>query len=1314
MKARRTDLFLVSFLISSFALSASDYSKEFSFATIPPGESLPTSISSICTPDRDFVWAGSASGLVRLNNFASRLYEYDADDDNTIPSNNILGVVKDREENVWALTDGGLALYDRRHDKFQRKNIRAFSALVTDKYCYFGARDTIYRFDYAKGEIETAKLINGVSSFPVEAMFEWFDGTILISSGKEGQMFFDPQSGNLRHPRTNLPGLYSIWVDSSYHIWRPVFKGGVECYDSDFNLIAKYTPDNSGLSSDMVTSFCEYGGNIWMGTEGGGISVFDTTKKIFHHVENPQAPFNSIRSLSVCGNNEIWAGGRVGGIVVIRESGIQCKDIFGQSESSVSVGEVSDFFESDADGSLYLCSYGSGLFRMDGDDLSFTQIKSTSKMRVTSACDLPGGKILLSSHGVGLFTADRNTGSLDYFKAGDAVLYKTQEQRRSLVVNLTPCHDGTVLLTSRDRIFRYYPDTEEMRAVSVPEGHLDNFPILPASGGPRGKYFFNGTYVFSVEPNTNIARVAFTAPLGVTIKGVTVDSRDMMWFATNRGLSSLNIWTGEYSEIKSDVLKSAIGVICDNLGQIWVSTSSALYVYSSSSKTFSVIGKSDGLATDSFLAKPKILSRSGKLYFAGVRSIAKINPGIYVKPVESPSIVTESLLVDGKIRDISDVKLTKTGSALSIRLFVKSEDLLYKRAYRLKLEGEGREYIINEDLPVFDVYNLALGHYKVYAGCTTKNAAWTDWQPQFDLDVNLMNVHIVVIIIFVLFTLLFLFAYGYFSQRAKNTRNLERIKASNKAEEERLNFIVNVCHELRTPLTLIMSPLERMMNSMDKSDANYTPLKGIYKQSKIIKTLLNSAVTTVRASRELLTSSSLVPVAVNEWVKNVVDDFKSEATDCKLVIRTDFDPAVGVVNFDECKCRVVLSNIIMNALQHSPSGSDIIVSTENDSTRHFVRVSVSDAGEGIKDRDTNSLFKRYFMETEERSGYGVGLSYAKDIIEQSGGNLGAYNNKDGGSTFFFEIPSGVPVHSNAESGSENVENSAMQNKPSDVISPTIVEEDAPDAVEEVKDATVLIVEDNRELLNYLKYEFSFEMKSVLVAGNGVEAVKVLSENKVDVIVSDVMMPEMDGFALCRYVKTTLAVSHIPVILLTARSDESSRMLGYKNGADDYITKPFELVTLRDSIDRLLKYRAVKRENFRTSEGRSEVLESTFSSADENFLIRFDKLLRDNISNVDLNVSFVEDYFGIARPVLFQKVKQLTGMNIQGCITKIRMEKVITLMNTTNLSIAEIGEKAGFASPRYFSTSFKAYMGKTPSQYKRDIEQGKDGGAPGRE
>jgi len=198
------------------------------------------------------------------------------------------------------------------------------------------------------------------------------------------------------------------------------------------------------------------------------------------------------------------------------------------------------------------------------------------------------------------------------------------------------------------------------------------------------------------------------------------------------------------------------------------------------------------------------------------------------------------------------------------------------------------------------------------------------------------------------------------------------------------------------------------------------------------------------------------------------------------------------------------------------------------------------------------------------------------------------------------------------------------------------------------------------------------------------------------------MPEMDGFALCRYIKTTVAISHIPVILLTARVDENSRIIGYKNGADEYLTKPFDVNFLKTTIGNMFLSRALVRRRYQENGMSPNAKDSTFSSADERFMTDFDNLIQKNIENPDLDISLLVDGMSMSRTVLFNKVKQLTGMNLQNYVNKCRMEYVIKLMITTDYSLAEIAEHSGFNSPRYFSTSFKNYTGKTPSQYKKDV------------
>lgn len=260
-------------------------------------------------------------------------------------------------------------------------------------------------------------------------------------------------------------------------------------------------------------------------------------------------------------------------------------------------------------------------------------------------------------------------------------------------------------------------------------------------------------------------------------------------------------------------------------------------------------------------------------------------------------------------------------------------------------------------------------------------------------------------------------------------------------------------------------------------------------------------------------------------------------------------------------------------------------------------------------------------------------------------------------------------------------------------------------VKSLKEASILVVEDDVDLRQYLKEELSGEVKEVLMAGDGIEAVDILQSKTVHIVVSDVMMPRMDGFSLCKYIKTTIEISHTPVILLTARTDDNSRILGYKKGADDYITKPFNIEFLINSINNLFNSRELVRQRYFVEGQMPRHQETTFSSADENFMKKFEALVSSNISNADMDTPFLIEAMGMSRTVLYSKIKMLTGMNIQNYINKARMDHVIALMRNTELSFAEIAEQSGFNSARYFSTSFKNYTGYTPSEYRKKLLSG---------
>ena len=564
----------------------------------------------------------------------------------------------------------------------------------------------------------------------------------------------------------------------------------------------------------------------------------------------------------------------------------------------------------------------------------------------------------------------------------------------------------------------------------------------------------------------------------------------------------------------------------------------------------------------------------------------------------------------------------------------------------------------------------------------------------------------ITIILLVIFASLFLILQKFMTKEPKNNK----YDISLRVHEDYRIFLVNASHELRTPLTLIIGPLEKVLGSMSKDDLNYSKIQRSYKQALHMQTLLDTILATDPEGSHI--SRSVTYQSFNNWVKNVLDDFVDEATERSIYFRTEFDQQIGLLNFDDAKCQIVLSNLILNAINRNPDNSEIRVWTEPHPERASVRVSISDRGETLKKVDVDKLFNLVYSQTEDNHGMNIGLSYSKKIIDSIQGLMSAYTNSHGGATFYFEIPAvsqeDAPAAKNGPitEGFDNLPKYVNPSQAKDVVvDPAMVPFDqiqnVPDIVIDLKSANILVVEDDDDLRNYLQEELSDTLNNVFTAANGVEAVSILKKESINVIVSDIMMPEMDGYALCRYVKTTVSVSHIPVILLTARSDENSRLLGYKNGADDYITKPFNLDALKDSIQKLFFSREAVRRKFMDESEMPTAEESTFSSADEQFLKRFEKLVSDNISKPELDTKFLVDNMGMSRTVLFNKVKQLTGMNLQNYVNKVRMEYVIRLMNSTNLPLGEIAEKAGFSSPRYFSTSFKNYTGVTPTQYKKD-------------
>ena len=685
----------------------------------------------------------------------------------------------------------------------------------------------------------------------------------------------------------------------------------------------------------------------------------------------------------------------------------------------------------------------------------------------------------------------------------------------------------------------------------------------------------------------------------------------------------------------------------------------------------------------------------------GVNGLLHINRHLPDDPALLPTLQLADILVGGervydRISNDHQLSVNEKSKPIIIKIITRDKDIFRKPMYRYTITGLNGQNIYSY-LPEINLSSLPTGSYHIKATCSTRNGDWTadydiltlivlpPWYKSgwFILSCTLF-IFVSVILIFILLL------------RNKETKLKWAMKEhEQQVYEEKVRFLINISHELRTPLTLIHAPLKQLMDKLTADNENYPLIQSICKQSERMKNILNT-VLNVRKMEVGQSTLHVQSIQLNEWAEQLISDFKPEASVRGITLVYQPEPEIQTLCFDKEKCTTILTNLLINALKYTPDESTISISTRLSEDKTRVRISISDQGPGLKDVDTNNLFVRFYQGNNSRPGTGIGLSYSKILVEQHGGNIGAYDNKNFGSpgaTFWFELPL------NTEPGNITLHPQEYLNT---LLAPTQETESIPKQQEENKTApnhTLLVVDDNKDLTDYLATALKDRFKTIWVAADGEEALRLCREKRPHIVVSDIQMPHMNGYELCKQIKEDLEISHIPVILLTARNDEESQLYGYKNGADAYITKPFEVSMLYAIVCSQLHNRERMRTRYTDIGPLPPPEEGTFSSADEEFLNRLNQIITEHMDNEQLGIPFICNKIGISRASLYNKLKALTDMGANDYITKIRMERAIWLILHTELSVNDIADKTGFSTARYFSTVFKQHTGCSPTQYR---------------
>ena len=1283
------------------------YAEHYVFQSISDGAVSLSEVNCIYREPDSYVWIGTPKGLYCYDGGSMRSYVH-TEAEYSLPKNMVLGIGADRKRNLWVLTAGGVCVYDRTGDCFlpvvdgQGESVVAYSFCQSGDSVYLGGDGVIYSCDAVSRRLVPVVETDRKNSLRIDGIMPLDSGRLLCSNKNEGLFVLDTQTETFVRAPYDCPKEASAMLVSGDCVWIATYNHGLSCFDKiSGRRTAFYSTQNSGLNNNVILSLVEQDSLLWIGTDGGGINILDpntgrVTILTHRQADERSFPSTSIKTLYKDSNNDIWAGSVRNGVINVRKSMIgSFSDVPLGNPYGLSNPTVLCLYQEDGSPYVWIGTDGEGINRLDTRTFAFTHYPQTRHVKVSSIVGYSHDRLLLSLYAKGLFLFDPHSGGLTPLKVSSEEISNQLLYRRQ-TLNLYNESSGNVLMLGYS-VYRYYIEDGRMDKIGCPQPAHVNGNLLPVGEFGGYTYIHDNQNLYRLGVGEDRMESISDFPPSTVINSASLDEDGNIWIASDGKVIRFDIAGRISEEVGLSAFKDVNSVMRDRSDRLWLGTNNGLYVYYLNDGRFARLGESDGVIHNEYLEKPMLRTPNGDIYLGGIRGLLHIDHLFSFDETDVPAVKLTEVRIDGNpvadvyLQDSPSVEYPWGSKLLTLGLMSEEKDIFRDRTYRLTIQdSDGSQNFESDDSKV-NLRLLSPGEHKIFVSCDMHNGEWTE--PQLIMTVRALPPWYQTLAFKLVSSLLFVavifLVSGMYYRRKANRLRIAMQEKEKDIYEQKVRFLINISHELRTPLTLIHAPLKRILHCMSPQDANFRSIENIFRQSGKMKELIDM-VLDLRKMETGTSSMHFDRYRLNEWIENTVNDFYDEGEARGVKIVTELDSQVHDICFDKEKCSIVLNNFLMNALKHSPSGGTIrVVSRLVGEDR--VRVSVADEGVGLRGVDVNKLFVRFYQGDGECSGTGIGLSYSKILVEQHNGKVGAENNPEKGATFFFEIPTNLQQEKVA-CESKPYLNELFMDAEKNLM------ENTGDSID-TKGFCVLVVDDSPEMLDFLKESLKDYFKEVYSASDGEEALKILKKHLPDIVVSDIMMPKMNGYELCKYIKSNIDYSHIPVVLLTARNEEQSLKLGYKIGANAYVPKPFDLETLIEILRSKLKQKEDIKQRYSQAILLPEPKDTTFSAMDENFLLKLNKIINENISNPELGVPFICQEIGLSRTSLYNKLKVVTGMGLNDYINKIKLEKAIALIKSSDMSFAEIADLTGFSTARYFSTTFKQYTGYTPTDYK---------------
>lgn len=1083
-----------------------------------------------------------------------------------------------------------------------------------------------------------------------------------------------------------------------------------------------------GISNFFTCMDMDNDGNVWVGTSKSGLRYIDgKTFEVTHlpgmRLINGGVQDNDIFTLFIDPNNGIWIGTLFQGLCYYHPSMQKFQLIQTINTGTQITNETIRCFLEEEDGTVLIGS-GDGLYRFYPES---KKVERLFKEQINDLClsirKDHSGRIWVGTYLGGFFCIEGK--QIRQYLRSSINLEKDPNQ------NISRCiyedTDGRFWACVTGGVGQIDPVTGKMLymlADKYPEikdytliYHL--YPINDetfAAVGDKGIYYYNTKRDSLYIPGTD------NPDFEQNIKyfGILKDTRGLEWFATEDGI---RVWdkTKLYKLTVTEGLPNneVYSLLEDDNGVIWASTLNGICkiapIQSNDTYNFSIVnfGISDGLQWGKFYDHSALKAKDGTLYFGGAHGFNYFDPNKIIynnsknKPVLTAfrifnSLIKEEEKYNGKVILEEPINKTKQITLKYNQNFITFEfagmnyvnpsQTYYK--YMLKNFDEDWNEISGNELGKATYTGLRPGKYNFMVYTANNDKVWGEIPYELTIIITppFWATSYAIIIYIILSIAIFIYILKRYQRRTQKKilkeKEIYEQEQKIKLDLMKFQFFTNISHEFRTPLTLILTPLETLIKQQSDMVLK-KKLDSIYQNAHLLLSLVNQLLDfrklEIKGEKVLFKTGNII-----QFIKDIYLQFKELSTTKNIDFTLETSVDYLLINYDHDMMYKIINNLLSNAFKFTPQNGHIqlTVNKADRNDKEYIMIEVSDTGCGIDEKDLPHIFERFYQIKDDNApaGSGIGLHLVKEYARLHNGDITVSSQINIGSTFTVYIPVDLPKTNDKNHQEEEEEKNGTGE--GDII---------PDTKEKDDRKKLLVVEDNDEFRNYLTEQLS-ECYRVIDAPNGEEAEKLILSEYPDLIISDLMMPKMDGIELCQRVKSNIQTSHTPFILLTARTSDESKMEGYEAGADSYISKPFSFELLCIRIKKLIEQQENRKMLFHKT---IEITPSsiTTTSLDEELVRKALNFVEENIDNPEYSIEDLSKDLGLSKTHLNRKLQSIVDLTPLQFIRSIRLKRAAQLLTNSQYNINEISYMVGFNTLKYFNSHFKEEFQMTPSQYR---------------